>query len=82
MKDKNFLANGRMATGLGRNQIVLHECTGLDFTSLGIEFHVHIDISNLAVGAILTQNLTGKCNHAITYALLLFNNVKWNYTTI
>jgi hypothetical protein len=45
-----------------------------------IEFHVHIDASNLVVGAMLAQNLTIKCNQPIAYALQLLNNVERNYT--
>ncbi len=46
-----------------------------------IEFHVHIDVSDLAIGAMLVQNLTGKCNQPISYVLWLFNNVEKNYIT-
>jgi hypothetical protein len=33
-----------------------------------IEFHVHINASNLAIGVVLAQNLTEKCNQPIAYA--------------
>jgi hypothetical protein len=45
-----------------------------------LEFHVHVDASNLAVGAMLAQNPMNKCNQPIAYASQLFNNVKKNYT--
>jgi hypothetical protein len=41
-----------------------------------IEFHVHINAYNLVVGAMLAQNLNGKCNQPIAYASQLFNNVE------
>jgi hypothetical protein len=34
-----------------------------------IEFHVHINASNLVVKDVLAQNLNGKCNQLIAYAL-------------
>ncbi len=45
------------------------------------EFHVHTDASNLAIGAILAQNLEGNYDHPITYASRLLNSKKQNYTT-
>ncbi len=47
-----------------------------------IKFHVHTNIFYLVAEAMLTQNFTGKCNHALAYALLLLNNIERNYTTI
>jgi hypothetical protein len=44
-----------------------------------IEFHVHIDTSNLVVGPILTHNLIEKCDQPIAYASQLLNNVEQNY---
>ncbi len=46
-----------------------------------MEFHVHTDASNLAIGTMLAQNLIGKCDQPIAYASKLLNNVKKNYTT-
>jgi hypothetical protein len=47
------------------------------------KFDVHINAPNFIVGAMLEQNNTcGECNQPISYALWLFNNAKWNYTTI
>ncbi len=43
--------------------------------------HVHTNASNLAIGAMLPQNLVGKCDQPIAYASKLLNNVKKNYTT-
>jgi len=46
-----------------------------------MDFHVHVDVLNLVVKAMLAQNPIGKCDQLITYALRLLNNVKKNYTT-
>jgi hypothetical protein len=46
-----------------------------------MEFHVHIDVSNLAIRAMLAQNPIGKCDQLITYASKLLNNAKKNHTT-
>jgi hypothetical protein len=47
-----------------------------------MEFHVHTDTSNLAIGVLLAQNPTKKCDQPIAYASILLNNVENNYTTI
>jgi hypothetical protein len=47
-----------------------------------MEFHVHIDASNLVVGVMLAQNPIGKCDHPIAYASKLLNNAEKNYITI
>jgi hypothetical protein len=47
-----------------------------------LEFHVHVDASNLVVDAMLAQNPTRKCDQPITYTSWLLNNVEKNYTTI
>jgi hypothetical protein len=47
-----------------------------------MEFHIHTNVSNLVVGAMLVQNRTKKCDQPITYASRLLNNVEKNYTTI
>ncbi len=46
-----------------------------------IKCHVHTNTSNLAIKVMLAQNLTGKYDQLIAYALRLFNNTKQNYTT-
>ena len=47
-----------------------------------LEFHVHTDASNIAVGAMLAQNPTGKTDQPIAYASRLLSIVEKNYTTI
>ncbi len=47
-----------------------------------VEFHVHIDASLLAVGAMLSQNVTGKSDQPIVYASRLLNKIEQNYNTI
>jgi hypothetical protein len=46
-----------------------------------LKFHVHIDASNFALGAILTQNLDKTIDKPIYYTSRLMNNAKTNYTT-
>lgn len=46
-----------------------------------LEFHVHTDASNIAIGAMLAQNPTGKCDQPILYASQLLTSAKQNYTT-
>ena len=46
-----------------------------------MEFHVHTDASELAVGAMLAQNPTGKWDQPISYASRLLNVAEKNYTT-
>lgn len=42
------------------------------------KFHVHIDMFNLAIGAMLAQNLDNKCDQPITYASRLLSLEKKN----
>lgn len=49
-------------------------------TSCNMEFHVHMDASNIAVGTILAQNPTGKCDQPILYFSRFLNLAKLNYT--
>ena len=46
-----------------------------------LEFHVHTDASNIAVGVMLAQNPTGKCDQPISYASRLLNSAERNYST-
>ena len=46
-----------------------------------LEFHVHTDASDIAVGAMLAQNPTGKIDQPIAYALRLLSKAEKNYTT-
>lgn len=46
-----------------------------------MEFHIHTDASNIAVGAMLAQNPTKKCNQPILYASQVTNLIRRNYTT-
>ncbi len=47
-----------------------------------LEFHVHTNVFNMAIGAILAQNPTEKCDQLIVYASQLLNHIKRNYMTI
>ncbi len=45
-----------------------------------MEFHVHIDAYLLAIGAMLSQNVTRKSDQPIMNASRLLNIVKHNYS--
>jgi hypothetical protein len=47
-----------------------------------LEFHIHINASQLAIGAIFAQNPIGKFDQPIVYASKLLSSVERNYTTI
>ncbi len=40
------------------------------------EFHVHTNASNMAIGAMLAQNLNSKCNQPTTYASSLLSSME------
>ena len=46
-----------------------------------LEFHVHTDVSDIAVGAMLAQNPTSKTDQPIAYASRLLSKAEKNYTT-
>jgi len=46
-----------------------------------VEFHVHTNVSLLAMGAMLFQNIIGKCDKLIVYVFRLHNKAKQNYNT-
>jgi hypothetical protein len=46
-----------------------------------MEFHVHYDASNIAIGAVLAQNIHGDRDSPIHYASRLLNNAEKNYST-
>jgi hypothetical protein len=45
-----------------------------------LEFHVHMDASLLAVGAMLAQKPMGKYDQPIVYAFRMLKKVEHNYT--
>ncbi len=45
------------------------------------QFHVHIDGSQLVVGAMFAQNPTGKFDQSVMYTSKLLNSIERNYTT-
>jgi hypothetical protein len=47
-----------------------------------VEFHVHIDASLLAMGAMMFQNVIGKNDQLVVYASKLLNIGELNYNTI
>ncbi len=46
-----------------------------------VEFHVHRDVSLLAMGVMLSQNVLKKSDQPIVYAFRLLNTTKRNYNT-
>ena len=46
-----------------------------------MEFHVHCDAFNIAIGVVLAQNIHGDRDSPIHYASKLQNNAKKNYST-
>ena len=46
-----------------------------------MDFHVHCDASNIAIGVVLAQNIHGDRDSPIHYASQLLNNVEKNYST-
>jgi hypothetical protein len=48
---------------------------------LKLEFHVHTNASNFALGAMLSQNLDKTIDRPIYYASRLMTIAKTNYTT-
>ena len=46
-----------------------------------MDFHVHCDASNIAIGALLAQNIYGDRDSPIHYASQFLNNVEKNYST-
>ncbi len=47
-----------------------------------VEFHVHTNASMLAMGAMLSQNVTRKSDQLVVYVSKLLNKVEKNYSTI
>lgn len=52
------------------------------FPNWDVEFHIHIDVSLLFAGVMLTYNLTRKHDQPIIYASRLLNSANRNYSTI
>jgi hypothetical protein len=46
-----------------------------------MDFHVHCDASNIAIGAVLAQNIHGDRDSPIHYASRLLNSAEKNYST-
>ena len=53
----------------------------LKYPNLNLIFHVHIDASNFAIGAILAQPGEKNMDFPISYASKQLNKVERNYTT-
>ena len=53
----------------------------LRFPNWSVKFHVHIDASDLAIGAILTQPGDYGMDYPIVYSNIKINKLEWNYST-
>jgi len=56
--------------------------TILVFPNWKKEFHVHVDASCIALGAMLTQPCAGDIDHSIAFASRKLSKVEKNYSTI
>jgi hypothetical protein len=54
----------------------------LVFPDWSKEFHVHVDASSIALGAVLAQPGEGELDHPISFASRKLSSTKENYTTI
>ena len=59
----------------------LVEAPILRFPNWSIKFHVHIDASSIAIGAILTQPRDDGMDYPIVYSSWKLNKVEHNYST-
>jgi hypothetical protein len=55
--------------------------TNVNGANWKIDFHVHIDTSNIALGVMLGQNLNNTIDKPIYYASRLMNSIENNYIT-
>ena len=53
----------------------------LVFPKWDVEFHVHVDASCIALGAVFTQEGTEGVDHLIAFASQRFSKAKKNYST-
>jgi hypothetical protein len=54
----------------------------LFFHNCSKEFHVHVDVSSIALGAILAQPCEGEINHLISFTNRKLSSIEKNYTMI
>ena len=59
----------------------LVEAPNLRFLNWSIKFHVHINVSDLAIGEILTQPRDDGMDYPIVYNSRKLNKAKRNYST-
>ena len=53
----------------------------LVFPDWSKEFHVHVDASSIALGAVLAQQGKGEIDHPIAFSSRKLSMVEMNYTT-
>jgi hypothetical protein len=53
----------------------------LGFPDWSKEFHVHVDASSIALGAVLAQPGEGDIDHPLSFASRKISTAEFNYTT-
>jgi hypothetical protein len=80
-KEAKFQWNEDCQKGLDTLKQKLVTTLILIFLDWDKEFHVHVDASSIALGAVLSQPREGDIDHPIVFASRKFSIVEKNYTT-
>jgi hypothetical protein len=81
-KEAKFQWNKDCQKGLDTLKQKLVTVSILIFSYWNKEFHVHIDASSIALGAVLSQPEEGDIDHPIVFASRKLSIAENNYTTI
>jgi hypothetical protein len=71
-----------MPQSLGYSQREIGTIPILVFPDWSKLFHVHVDVSSIALGVVLMQLSKGNIDHLVYYDSCKFFDVEKNYTTI
>ena len=82
MEDKEFNWTEECHISFEKLKRKLVKAQILRFPNWSIKFHVHIDASGLAIGAILTQPGDDGMDYPIVYSIKKLNKAEINYSTI
>ena len=80
-EDQEFNWTEECDTSFNTLKIKLVEVPILRFPNWSIKFHVHIDASGIAIGAILTQPGDDGMDYPIVYSSRKLNKAERNYST-
>jgi hypothetical protein len=80
-KTKEFVWDAQCQTALDVLKQKLVSAPILVFPNWELEFHVHVDASSIALGAVLAQLGEGRLDHLIYFASRKLSNTERNYTT-